>query len=291
MKILLTGAGGFVGTRFLEYNKNRFEITTISLRNDEWQGKNFAGFDAVVHLAGKAHEMSKIDDRIYFDINTELTKKLYQQASAAGVKHFVYISSVKVYGDFPKTVLNESSACLPNDAYGKSKLEAENFLLQQKGEQCTVAIVRPPLVYGPGVKGNMISLLRLCARNIPLPFKESGNRRSMVYIDNLVALINTIIEKKASGIFLAGDATPLSTGELVGLIRQAMNNKTRLFRLPGIAKTAIKKLRPALYTRLFGSYELNTADSFNRLSFTPPYTAELGIGEMVNWYLKTQQVK
>jgi nucleoside-diphosphate-sugar epimerase len=289
MKILLTGAGGFVGTRFLEYNRNRFEITAISLRTDDWQEKDFTGFDAVVHLAGKAHEMSRIDERIYFDINTTLTKKLFQKAAVAGIKHFIYISSVKVYGDFPQSILNESSACLPGDAYGKSKLEAENFLLQESGKQCTVAIVRPPLVYGPGVKGNMISLLRLCARNIPLPFKESGNRRSMVFVDNLVALLNSIIEKKASGIFLAGDAAALSTGELVALIRKAMNKKTRLFHLPGIAKKAIQKLRPALYTRLFGSYELDTGNGFKRLSFNPPYTTEEGIGQMVHWYLKTQQ--
>lgn len=284
MKVLLTGAGGFVGKRFLEYNKGTFEIETLSLRNDDWHNKSFDGFDVIVHLAGKAHEMNKIDDGIYFEVNTELTKKLYQKAVAAGVQQFIYISSTKVYGDHPDGVLNEASPANPDDAYGKSKLAAEEFLLS-RNDSCTIAIIRPPLVYGPNVKGNMINLLKLCAKKIPLPFKGVENRRSMVFVDNLIELINTIIQKKATGIFIGGDAAPLSTGQLVELIRKAMNRKPGLFRLPGMAKTMIKKLKPALYIRLFGSYEVDPSNGFRQLGFVPPYSSEQGINETVRWYL------
>ena len=284
MKILLTGAGGFVGQRFAAYNKDRFQIQPLSLRNNDWKNTSFEGFDVVVHLAGKAHEMGKIDDSIYYQVNTELTKELFQRAAAAGIKQFIYISSTKVFGDQTDGVLTETSPCNPNDAYGKSKLEAEQFLLNQQGS-CSVAIVRPPLVYGPGVKGNMISLLELAARKVPLPFKGIDNRRSMVFVDNLVELINAIIDKKAAGIFVAGDRRPLSTAELVQLIRGAMNRKPGMFRLPGFLKAIIRKFRPGLYIRLFGSYEVNPENSFQRLAFTPPYSTEQGIRQMVNWYL------
>lgn len=287
MKILLTGAGGFVGQRFLEYNKGKFEIETLSLQNDQWQQRSFTGIDVVVHLAGKAHQMTQIDDRIYFEVNTELTKKLYRKAVAENVPHFIYISSTKVYGDHPVGVLNETSPPHPDDAYGKSKLEAETFLLEQK-DNCRVAIIRPPLVYGPGVKGNMIKMLRLSAKKWPLPFKGMNNRRSMVFVDNLIGLINTVAQKKATGVFVAGDAAPVSTTQLVELMRKAMNREPGLFRLPGIGRAFIKKLKPGLYTRLFGSYEVSPAAGFKQLDFVPPYSTEYGINETVQWYLNTK---
>lgn len=288
MRILLTGAGGFVGQRFLEYNKEKFEIETISLRNDDWQNNSFDGFDAIVHLAGKAHEMKKTDDRIYFEVNTELTKKLYQKAVAAGVKQFIYISSTKVYGDHPHGVLNEASPANPDDAYGKSKLAAEDFLLS-RNDHCAIAIVRPPLVYGPNVKGNMINLLKLCAKKVPLPFKGITNRRSMVFVDNLIELINTIIQKKATGMFIGGDAAPLSTEQLVALVRKAMNRPPGLFRLPGMAKAIIKKLKSALYIRLFGSYEVDPSNGFRQLGFVPPFSSEQGINETVRWFMNAKR--
>ncbi len=166
-KVVLTGAGGFVGRHFLAINAQRYEIVPVSLRNTEWQQQSFSGFHAVVHLAGKAHEMTKINDQVYFDINTTLTRQLFQKAEAEGVPHFIYISSTKVYGDEVTGVLNEESPCQPTDAYGKSKLEAEQFLLQQN-HKCRVAVVRPPLVYGAGVKGNMVNLLRLCEKKMAI---------------------------------------------------------------------------------------------------------------------------
>jgi nucleoside-diphosphate-sugar epimerase len=280
LNIIVTGASGFVGKRFLEYNKNNFEILSVSLRNNEWQQQSFAGYDAVVYLAGKAHEMQKIDDQIYFDINYNLTKSFFEKIKEQGVKHFIYISSTKVYGDGEYDYLNEISSCNPTDAYGKSKLQAEQYLLQQKN--ITVSIVRPPLIYGAGVKGNMFKIMHLCNGNKPLPFGNINNKRSLVFVDNLIALINTIINQKKPGIFIAGDASAASTTSLVTTIKNALGKKSNLFAIPVFLRSVIKKIKPALYIRLFGSFYVDNKTTNEILHFTPPFTMQQGIQQMVN---------
>jgi UDP-glucose 4-epimerase len=247
---------------------------------------NLQGINTIVHLAGKAHEMQPIPDWVYFKINFELTKSLADSAKAAGVSQFVYISSTKVYGDVIQGVVNEDSVCLPVDAYGKSKRQAEEYLLSIQTPEFIVSIIRPPLVYGPGVKGNMIKLLELAEKKIPLPFGKTGNFRSMVYLDNLVGLINRVIEKKAGGIFIAGDIKPLSTDRLITLMRASMGNDTGLISIPAIFRKLLKSFRPALYVRLFGSFEVDNKGSNQKLEWVPPYTSEKGIDTMVQWYLK-----
>jgi nucleoside-diphosphate-sugar epimerase len=286
LNILVTGASGFVGKRWLEYNKEQFHITTISLKNDEWKSKDFSQIDAVVYLAGKAHEMFKIDDQIYMDINYELTKVFFEKIKKDGVQQFVYISSTKVYGDGDYTYLNETSPCNPTDAYGKSKLMAETFLIQQK--KLSVAIVRPPLIYGAGVKGNMQKIMELCNSNKPLPFGNITNKRSMVYVDNLIELINTILQKKATGIFVAGDAAPLSTTTLVTEIRNALGKKRNLFSIPNPLRSIIKKIKPALYVRLFGNFYVDNQQTNNALQLQPKYSSSYGIQQMVKAFLNNK---
>src|SRR5450755_1009413 len=121
----ITGATGFVGKRMIVYNSKKFNQKILSLRDTKIDAIDLSGIHAVVHLAGKAHDMGKVDERIYFNINYELTKQLANKAKQSGVKQFIYISSTKVYGDEIHEVLNESSACVPTDAYGASKLKAE----------------------------------------------------------------------------------------------------------------------------------------------------------------------
>ena len=283
--ILLTGASGFVGQRFLEYNKTAFTIRPVSLVTQTVENIDFRGIDTIVHLAGKAHQMTKIDDQIYFDVNTELTKKLALAAKAQGVSHFIFISTIKVFGEHQNSVLTEGSPCEPiNDPYGQSKLDAEKFLQSLEDATFVVSIVRPPLIYGPRVKGNLIRFLKLADNGKPLPFAHIENRRTMVYLDNLIEMINTIIHQKKSGIFLAADAQPISTTFLIGEMRKKMARPTRLFSMPSPLKWALKKVKPEMYIRLYGSLEMNPQDSFKRLNFKPPYSIEDGIGEMVKWY-------
>src|SRR5687768_10263888 len=120
MKIVVTGSSGFVGKRFLEYNKDKFEMMPISLRERKVRDIDLAGTDAIVHLAGKAHEIQPIPDQVYYDVNYTLTKELAEKAKQQGVPHFIYISTTKVYGDEVNETVNEKSLCNPNDAYGKS---------------------------------------------------------------------------------------------------------------------------------------------------------------------------
>ncbi|MBS1565911.1 MAG: NAD-dependent epimerase/dehydratase family protein [Bacteroidetes bacterium] len=248
---------------------------------------DLSGIDVILHLAGKAHQMEPIEDKIYFDVNYELTRELALRAREQGVKQFIYISSTKVYGDDIKETLNESSPCHPDDAYGASKLKAEEFVLSLNAPGFTVAVLRPPVVYGPEVKGNIIRLLHLSDKNYPLPFGSSGNARSMVYVDNLVAIIDRIIEKSATGIFVAGDAKPLATDELIGMIRRQLGKPKRLVSVPGPLRSLIKMWKPALYTRLFGSFVVDNTSTNRRLDFTPPYSSEQGIASMVRWFRQT----
>jgi UDP-glucose 4-epimerase len=284
LKVAVTGASGFVGRRFIDYNKDRYDILPLSLRDRKISDIDLSGVDVILHLAGKAHQMHPVADQLYYEVNYGLTKELAESAKAQNVPHFIYMSSTKVYGEYMKEVIDEKSPCNPTDAYGKSKYQSEELLRFLSTELFKVAVVRPPLVYGPGVKGNMLRLLELAAKNYPLPFGNSRNLRSMVYIDNLVELINNIIYKRANGIFLAGDSKPLPTDQLISLIRKNMGKKEDLVTIPAIFRGLLKIVRPAMHTRLFGSFVVNNSATNKTLGFVPPFSSEQGISEMVKWY-------
>lgn len=194
--ILLTGASGFIGSRFLELLGAEYDIKTVSFQHSTVEELNLERIDCIVHLAGKAHEMKETEERLYFEVNYELTKSLADKARLQGVPHFIFISSVKVYGEYIDGELNETSPCTPDDAYGRSKLMAEKYLQSIQNETFKVAIVRPPMVYGPGAKGNIIKLMQLASTKYPLPFGNIQNQRSVVFVDNLVLLLQAIAEKK-----------------------------------------------------------------------------------------------
>jgi nucleoside-diphosphate-sugar epimerase len=278
-KIAVTGFTGFVGKRLLEIDQAVYQLVPIDLRKSI---PDLLGIDTIVHLAGKAHQMTPIEDRIYFEVNYELTKKLADLAKQAGVKHFVYISSVKVYNDSAEDRFDESSPCVPTDAYGASKLKAEQYLQSMQADSFSVSIIRPPLVYGPGVKGNMNKLIELAARNYPLPFGNINNARSMVFVDNLIAMINKIIDKQAAGVFIAGDQSPVSTTELLLRLRTALGKKAGLISIPLFIRQLLKRIKPGLYSRLFGSFVIDNASTNKKLDFSPPYTTSFGIQQMVN---------
>lgn len=285
-KIVVTGANGFIGKRFIEYNKERFDITTLTVRDESYKTFDFTGFDCIVHLAGKAHDMNCKDENEYFKINVEITKVLSIKAKADGVNHFIYISSVKVYGKEDRGLITEKSECIPEDAYGKSKLQAEQFLQTIQDENFKVAIVRPPMVYGAGVKGNMDKLIKLCQKKIPLPFGNIANLRSMVFVDNLIELLNTIVDQRAEGIFIPGDDKPISTDALIIMIKNVLGEKNNLISIPNFLRKVVKNLKPELYKRLFGSFVIDTKNTNIALSFNPPYSIELGIDKMVKHSLK-----
>ncbi|MGB8194353.1 MAG: NAD-dependent epimerase/dehydratase family protein [Chitinophagaceae bacterium] len=286
LTVAVTGAGGFVGQRFMSYKTDRYRLVPISLRSTSPAAIDLNGIDTIVHLAGKAHDMSLQDEKVYMDINFGLTKDLADHALHSGVRHFIYISTVKVYGEGTDEVLNESSACKPEDPYGKSKLMAEQYLQSLQTDAFVVSIVRPPVVYGPGVKGNIAKLIDVINKGRPLPLGNTGNRRSMVFLDNLIELIHRIIDTRQPGIFIPGDAQPLATDELIRLISKHSGKKSKLVSIPGFMRAMMRAVKPGLYKRLFGSFVIDNTGTNMRLGFTPPYSTDHGVGQMINWYKK-----
>ncbi len=280
--ILITGASGFVGSYALPFFEDKFNVQKVSLRTTPIDEISFTEISTVVHLAGKAHQMKRINPEEYFKVNHKLTLRLAKRAKKENVKHFIFISSVKVYGDNINTYFDEDSECFPTEPYGKSKLLAEKDLLSLNDENFIISIIRPPLIYGPNVKGNLKKIRALIERLPILPLGAIQNERSMVFVGNLTALIIHIIELKPKGIFIAGDNSRKSTTELIEIMMKHMRVDKLNIALPFIFRHILKILKPSIYTRLFESYIINNHKTNKRLAFMPPYSFEEGIKSMVS---------
>lgn len=291
--ILVTGATGFVGQALGAELAARglparpvsrkpapgcFAIGDIAANTDWTQA--LQGVDRIVHLAARVHVM---DDRAadplaeFRRANVAATLQLARQAAAAGVKRFVFVSSVKVNGEetVPGRPFTADDVPNPQDPYGVSKLEAEQGLLQLARETgMEVTIVRPPLVYGPGVGANFRSMLRWVQRGVPLPLGAVHNRRTLVAIDNLVDLLIRCLDHPAAAqqVLLAGDAEDLSTPELLRRAAAALGTRARLVPVPeALLRTAAGLLgKGAVARRLCGSLQLDTAKTRQLLGWTPP---------------------
>lgn len=279
MNILLTGAGGFIGNHCIQYGLSH-DIVPFSFQNGDIDTLNLSDCDAVIHLAALVHQMKGASEEAYFHVNAKKTLELAKKAKEAGVKQFIFMSTVKVYGEENKTPYTENSPCNPQDDYGKSKLAAEEALKAIEDENFIVSIIRTPVVYGPDVKGNIKSLIKLIKKVPILPFKAIKNQRSMVYVGNLCAMINAIIEQKKSGIFLASDDKNTSTTELIQTIATAMNKKIVLLNIPGF-KPLLQVLKPVFYQRLYGNLTIDNTLTKNTLSFQNPYSFKEGIKQTI----------
>lgn len=291
MNLAITGSSGFIGTNFINHSSD-INIVDVDLLTHKVKEIDFASIESVLHLAALVHQMKGAPEDQYFKINCDLAYEVAKKAKDKGVKQFVFMSTAKVFGESTtdKPGWNEDSECHPLDPYGLSKYEAEKLLLGLRDENFKVAIVRSPLVYGVGVKANMYNLVKLVHKIPILPLGGIKNRRSMVYVGNLVALLKHIIETQASGIFIAGDREPLSTTALVELIAKASKKRIYLLKVPRFALRVAKSIKPSIVDRLFGSLELDNSSTNEKLGFVPPFTSEEGIRQMVEWYKNTQRV-
>jgi UDP-glucose 4-epimerase len=281
--VLITGANSFIGRNFIKFSINKY-VDEISLIDNKAENIDFSKYDVVLHLAAIVHQSKKISDNEYYSVNRDLCVEVAEAARKGGVKQFVFLSTLKVYGNnaSEREKRNEESDCDPDDPYGRSKLEAEIGLKQLETEFFTVSIIRPALVYGEGVKANMLSIINLVKRVPILPMKNISNRRNFTYIENLVAYIDRIIELKASGIFIAIDDDAISTSQLVKFISQSLGRKIFLFKTPNIIiKTGIK-VYPEVFERLFGSLQVDNSKTLKYLDFIPPYSTEQGIQRMIS---------
>ena len=190
------------------------------------------------------------------------------------------MSTVKVYGEETSEAYIENSVCTPENDYGKSKLRAEQELNKLEDEDFKVSIIRTPIVYGYGVKANIKNLISLVKKNLVLPFGKIDNKRSMVYIGNLCHLVDVLINKKLSGVFLASDDTPLSTTNLIELIAKNLSKKTYLLKVP-FFETILKILKPSFHKRLYQSLEVDNSITKKVLDFNNIYSTDDGIRFMI----------
>jgi UDP-glucose 4-epimerase len=281
-RIAVTGAGGFIGSHLMRAT-GEFDIRPLRVRSSSVNSLELSGIDCLVHLAGVSRAA---DPKEYFAVNAELAETVAMKARAEGVRHFVYMSSAKVYGSSSPagTVWNEDAACNPDDAYGHSKFQAECRLKSLVNSKFTVAIIRPSVVYGPGGRGNILRLIRLIDRAGIVPLGGITNTRSMVYIENLIAVLHRVIRKEAAGIFLATDAQQLSTTELARLISRLLLRNTRLCTIPrGLVAFARACSRTSI-DRLWGSFALDDTQTAAALSLHDKHSIEAGMAATIAWY-------
>jgi nucleoside-diphosphate-sugar epimerase len=286
-RILITGANSFIGSNFQKFSKFG-DIHEISLLDKMPEEIEFKGYDVVLHLAAIVHQSKKISEELYFKINSDLCLQVAECAKKADVSQFIFMSTVKVYGDrnLKNVLRNEESECNPDDAYGRSKYDAEQKLKKLTDERFVVSIIRTPLVYGNGVKANMYKLIKLVDTLPILPFGKTGNMRSFTFTENLTGYIDRIVEKKVPGVFIAMDETSLSTTELTLTIADCLGKKRIFFRLPGILKRIAALLAPDQVDRLFGSLEFDNSLTRAALNYSPPFSTFEGLKSTVDFYLK-----
>jgi len=305
MNVLLTGANGFLGSRLaVTLNTKPYVRLTAAVRrsvqlsamnvfevqsldaNTDWSDA-VTEQQVVIHTAARAHIMKdEATDPLveYRRVNVDGTLNLARQTAAAGVDRFIFISSIKVNGE--QTPLGQpftaDDTATPEDAYGISKWEAEQGLNRIAAETgMEVVIIRPPLVYGPNVKGNFASMINLVERGFPLPLGAIHNQRSLVALDNLVDLIITCIDHPAAAnqVFLAGDGQDLSTTELLRGVAKAAGKRSRLIPFPSsllmLAATLLGKKLVA--QRLLGSLQVDISKARDLLGWEPPLSTEEGL--------------
>lgn len=280
MNILLTGSTGFIGSYFLEKYSEKFVINTFSFQRDNFKSLNLIGIETVVHLSALVHQINDASLEQYEKINVMQTINLAKKAKRDGVRHFVFMSTVKVYGEEASLPYNENSLCAPQDDYGKSKYKAEQELKILEDEKFIVSIIRTPIVYGKGVKANIKNLINLVQKVSILPLQNIYNKRSIVYIGNLCYLMAEVITQKQSGIFLASDDKPLNTTGLIELIAKNLNKKIFLVKIP-FFETMLRLIKPSFHKRLYGSLEVNNTLTKEKLHFKNPYTTEEGFNNMI----------
>lgn len=322
MNCLVTGANGFIGHALL--NKlndtekyNAFgAVRTMALSQVISQQKMFSvgdfgtkcnwsealnGQQVVIHTAARTHIMNDtVTDPLfeYRKVNVEGTLHLARQAASAGIKRFIFISSIKVNGESTVTgsPFKYTDKAMPEDLYGMSKAEAEDGLWQiSKETGMEIVIIRPPLVYGPGVKANFFSMMKLVSMNVPLPLGAVCNRRSMVALANLISLIVTCIShpKAANETFLVSDDRDVSTTELLRMMAHAFGKKAILVPIPmsWIHFVAMIFGKKMVADRLCGSLQVDISHTKETLGWTPPVTMTQQLSSIAASMLSLRDIK
>jgi nucleoside-diphosphate-sugar epimerase len=306
-RLLVTGGSGFVGSALIKrllsehrevfaVGRSEVDLPVETVKVSSFSelgalGNKLGSVDVVVHCAARAHIMNDdTQDPLaeYRKVNVDGTLNLARHAAESGVKRFVFVSSIKVNGEqtLPGNPFTEDVAPAPEDPYGISKYEAEQQLQALSAETgMELVIIRPPLVYGPGVKGNFASMIRLMEKGLPLPLGAVGNKRSLVALDNLVDLIVTCVDNPAAAnqVFLAGDGQDLSTTDLLRGVANAMGKSAWLLPVPdGLLMLGASMLgKRAVAQRLLGSLQVDISKAREILGWQPPVSVEEGLARAV----------
>ena len=270
-KILITGANSYIGTSFEKYIKenfpNEYVVDTVDMIDGSWREKNFSGYDAVFHVAGIAHSdngtNSTEKEKLYRSVNTDLTIETAKKAKADGVKQFIFMSSIIVYGESApigkKKTITKDTPTSPANYYGDSKLQAENGILPLSEENFKVCILRPPMIYGKNSKGNFPRLEKFSKKMRFFPYIQ--NERSMLYIGNFVEFVRLMVENEESGIYFPQNKEYTNTSEMVKAIAAAQGKKVLLIKgCGGVLKIA--SVFTGLVNKAFGNliYDQSMSD-------------------------------
>ena len=265
MKITITGSTGFVGANLHGYLKSFHELHSISVRYQPNQNFDLTT-DAIIHLAGKAHDLKKVSNPTdYYEANFELTKQVFDSFLLSDASLFIYMSSVKAVADDVFGVLDENTIPNPKTHYGISKFQAENYILNQQlpaGKR--VYILRPCMIHGLGNKGNLNLLYKLVSKNIPWPLGAFENKRSFLSIENLCFVIQELLNRNdiPSGIYNVADDKPLSTNELIALISKSQNKLPKTLAIPKKLIYLLAKIGDVLHLPLNSERLQKLTDSY-----------------------------
>lgn len=280
-KILITGADSYIGTSFEKYLADnypeKYTVDTVDMVGGTWREKSFAGYDTVFHVAGIAHsdggKISKEKEKLYYEINTELTIETAKKTKADGVKQFIFMSSAIIYGNSApigkRKVITKDTVPQPSNCYGDSKLQAENGILPLQSDDFNVVVLRPPMIYGKGCKGNYQTLVKLALKLPVFPYVK--NERSMLYIENLCEFVRLMVENDERSIFWPQNAEYSNTSEMVKMIAEAHGKKIRIVK----GFTWILKIMSrfsGLVNKAFGSLQYensisDVADEYRIINF------------------------
>jgi len=287
INVLITGSTGFIGSYFINQYSSQFVVNTFSFLRDNFDTLKLDGIDCVIHCGALVHQMKREPSyEEFFDSNVNHTLQMAIKAKANNVKQFIFISTIKVFGEESKKIFDENSPTSPKDDYGLTKKIAEEKLFELEDKNFKVAILRLPLVFGPGVKANFRSLINIVNQFKILPLGSINNKRSIVFVGNVCHYIFQIIKLRERGIFIANEDESFSTSELINQISKALGKNIILFSIP-LFNQILKILKPKYYQRLFENLEVDNSLTKKILKIKKnKYSCNQSFKETISTYVK-----
>lgn len=281
-KILITGASGYLGSSFINSYYKEFAFEKFSLLKQSIEELNFQNIEVVLHCAALVHKSNSQNYSYedFYRINADYTYRLAKEAKQSKVGHFVFISTIAIYGDTEDTI-RLNTPRFPKTNYGKSKLEAENLIKELNDDNFKVTIVRPSMIYGENAPGNIDSLIKLINLFRFVPLGQIKNKRTFVSINNLTSVLKHIIINEIEGEYLVSDDEPISTSDLILNLSKSIGRKIYLFKVPFL-EILLKLLKPGLYQKLFTDLVVDNSESNRILNYKTPNTVYQELNKINN---------